>query len=156
MKLLSRNFDELRGIARDFLNAIQSEEKAVVIALQGELGAGKTTFAQAIGLELGIKESMQSPTFVIMKIYELPVRLSASEFLDAERLRFRNLIHIDAYRLEKDEELLHLGWEEIINESENLVLIEWPENVAGIIPENAKRINFEFVDENTREVKLEN
>jgi len=64
------------------------------------------------------------------------------------------LIHIDAYRLEKDEELLHLGWQEIISEPENFILIEWPENVAGIIPENAKRISLKFVDENTREISF--
>ena len=64
------------------------------------------------------------------------------------------MIHIDAYRLEKDEELLHLGWQEIISEPENFILIEWPENVAGIIPENAKRISLKFVDENTREISF--
>ena len=101
----------------------------MVVALQGDLGAGKTTFAQAVGLELGVNESMQSPTFVIEKIYEIDWN------------GFKNLIHIDAYRLEKDEELLHLGWQEIISEPENFILIEWPENVAGIIPENAKRIS---------------
>ena len=141
MKHLSRNFEEVRGIARDFLNTLNPiGDSSVVVALQGDLGAGKTTFAQAIGLELGVNESMQSPTFVIMKIYDIKWN------------NFENLIHVDAYRLEKDEELLHLGWEEIISEPENLVLIEWPENVAGIIPKNAKRIFFKFVDENTREI----
>ena len=143
MKHISRNFEEVRGIARDFLNTLNPiGDSSVVVALQGDLGAGKTTFAQAVGLELGVNESMQSPTFVIEKIYEIDWN------------GFKNLIHIDAYRLEKDEELLHLGWQEIISEPENFILIEWPENVAGIIPENAKRISLKFVDENTREISF--
>ena len=103
---------------------------ATVIALQGELGSGKTTFAQAFGKIFGVKENMLSPTFVIMKFYEVDWR------------GFKKLIHIDAYRIEKEEELLRLGWEEIVNDPENIILIEWPENVPGLIPEDAKRIHF--------------
>ena len=68
---------------------------------------------------------------------------------------FRKLIHIDAYRLEKDSELLHLGWEEILKNPENLVLIEWPENVSSIIPPLAKRVKFKFIDDSTREISYE-
>jgi len=115
----------------------------MVVALRGELGAGKTTFTQKVGEILGVAENMHSPTFVIMKIYNIDFR------------EFKNFIHIDAYRIEKDSELLHLGWEEIISEPENLVFIEWPENVPGLIPENAKRISFKHVDENTREISVD-
>src|SRR3990167_5499282 len=114
--------------------------KATVVALQGDLGSGKTTFAQAFGKVLGVEENMPSPTFVIMKFYNINWK------------GFKKLIHIDAYRLEKESELLHLGWEEIIKEPENLILIEWPENVAGIIPADAKKIFFKFIDETTREI----
>ena len=117
--------------------------QAMVVALRGELGAGKTTFTQKVGEILGVAENMHSPTFVIMKIYNIDFR------------GFKNFIHIDAYRIEKDSELLHLGWEEIISEPENLVFIEWPENVPGLIPENAKRISFKHVDENTREISVD-
>ncbi|MBI2086764.1 MAG: tRNA (adenosine(37)-N6)-threonylcarbamoyltransferase complex ATPase subunit type 1 TsaE [Candidatus Zambryskibacteria bacterium] len=103
---------------------------ATVIALQGELGSGKTTFAQAFGKILGVTENMHSPTFIIMKIYNVDWR------------GFKKLIHIDAYRIEKEEELLHLGWKEIVKDPENLVLIEWPERVEGLIPKDAKRILF--------------
>ena len=103
---------------------------ATIIALQGELGSGKTTFAQAFGKILGVTENMPSPTFVIMKSY--PVDWKG----------FKKLIHIDAYRLEKEEELLHLGWDELVKNPENIILIEWPEKVEKIIPKNAKRIEF--------------
>ena len=140
MKYLSKSAEETSKIAKDFLDAIQVSQEATVVALQGDLGAGKTAFAQEVGKILGVVENMHSPTFVIEKIYQIDFK------------NFKRLIHIDAYRLEKDSELLHLGWEEIIKEPENLVLIEWPENVAGIIPADAKRIYFKFIDETTREI----
>ena len=116
----------------------------MVVALQGELGSGKTAFTQEVGKILGVAENMHSPTFVIEKIYKIDWK------------GFKNLIHIDAYRLEKDSELLHLGWKEITREPENLVFLEWPENIAGIIPASAQKIYFKFIDDTTREISYEN
>ncbi|MEK7662104.1 MAG: tRNA (adenosine(37)-N6)-threonylcarbamoyltransferase complex ATPase subunit type 1 TsaE [Patescibacteria group bacterium] len=104
--------------------------KATVIALQGELGSGKTYFAQQFGKVLGVEENMPSPTFVIMKMYDIDWR------------GFKKLVHIDAYRLEKEEELLNLGWKKIAEDPENIILIEWPENIPGLIPKEARRIQF--------------
>lgn len=143
MQHISKSREETSIIANNFLNSLEPQSEAMVIALQGDLGAGKTAFAQEIGKILGVVENMCSPTFVIEKIYSI-------KFKD-----FKRLIHIDAYRLEDEKELTHLGWEEIIKEPENLVLIEWPENVSGLIPKSARRIYFKFVDENTREISYE-
>ena len=143
MKYTSKSVGETAKIAQCFLNTLGCTGSACVVALQGDLGAGKTSFAQAVGALLAVKENISSPTFVIEKIY--PINWKG----------FKNLIHIDAYRLERESELLHLGWEEIIREPENLILIEWPENVPGIIPQDAKRISFNFVDEDTREISYE-
>lgn len=147
MVYTSRSLEETRRVAEAFINTIVSDgSSGTVVALNGDLGSGKTAFVQAVGEILDIKENMHSPTFVIMKIYQI----------QNSKLKFRNLVHIDAYRLEREEELLHLGWEEIISEPENLIFIEWPENVPGIIPESARKIFFKFVDENTREISYEN
>jgi tRNA threonylcarbamoyladenosine biosynthesis protein TsaE len=102
---------------------------ATTIALSGDLGAGKTTFAQGIARALGVQESVTSPTFVIEKIYQLEGKL------------FERLIHIDAYRLNDPHELEVLGWKEIIADPVNLIIIEWPEKVASLIPEGAIRIS---------------
>lgn len=128
---------------QDLVDSLVLGEGATVVALQGELGAGKTTFTQEVGRILGVGENMHSPTFVIMKIYEIDWK------------GFKNLIHVDAYRIEKESELLHLGWQEMLNEPENLILIEWPENVPNLIPPQARRITFKHVDENTREINYE-
>jgi len=142
MRHLSKSLEETNLIARDFLESIYPIGDSYVVALHGDLGAGKTAFTQEVGKILGVKENMHSPTFVIEKIYAINFK------------NFKRLIHIDAYRLEKDSELLHLGWEELIREPENLILIEWPENVAKIIPKSAKKISFKFVDEKTREIEI--
>jgi tRNA threonylcarbamoyladenosine biosynthesis protein TsaE len=150
MKHISKNLRETSEIARKFLDTLRPTSMACVVALQGDLGAGKTAFAKAVGEILGVKENVTSPTFVIEKIYPIDPATAGQAWKG-----FKNFIHIDAYRLEKESELLHLGWEEMVREPENLILIEWPENVPGIIPEDAKRINFKFVDEGTREISYE-
>lgn len=121
---------------------------ATVVGLYGDLGSGKTCFMQGVGQTLGVSERMVSPTFVIEKIY----KLNSSPAGD----RFSHLIHIDAYRIEKSEEMLHLGWQELLKDPKNLVCIEWPEKIADIMPPNHIKISFTFMDENTRAIDFEN
>ena len=114
---------------------------ATVVALSGDLGAGKTTFVQTVAKHFGIEEQVSSPTFVIEKIYEIA------------HGAFARLIHIDAYRLKGAEELEALGWSEIVSDPANLILIEWPERVAELIPASAHRIALTFIDEHTRTIE---
>jgi len=141
MRRISESLEETREIAEEVVRKLDLGDRATILALSGDLGSGKTAFSQFVGETLGVGR-MQSPTFVIEKIYPIDYR------------GFKHLIHIDAYRLEKHEELLHLGWKEICKEKENLILIEWPERVSEIIPKDAKQINFKFVDETTREIEV--
>jgi tRNA threonylcarbamoyladenosine biosynthesis protein TsaE len=66
------------------------------------------------------------------------------------------LIHIDAYRLEKSEELLSLGWKEISENPKNLIFVEWPEKVKEILPNDIRMLEFRFIDETTREITIKN
>ncbi|VAW13135.1 tRNA threonylcarbamoyladenosine biosynthesis protein TsaE, partial [hydrothermal vent metagenome] len=124
---------------------------AFVVGLQGDLGAGKTTFTKSVAEALGVEGAVTSPTFVIEKIYKLPVRTPHAG--GPEKETFSRLIHIDAYRLENGSELTSLGWEDIASDSQNIILIEWPEKVAEILPEDIYMMYFKFIDENTREVE---
>ncbi len=142
MKMTSKSLDETRRAADELLATLSPGGAATVVALEGDLGAGKTAFTQEVGKILGVKENMHSPTFVIEKIYDIDFN------------NFSRLIHIDAYRLESESELLSLGWEDIAASPENLIFIEWPERVPGLIPENAKKISLEFVDEMTRHIHI--
>jgi tRNA threonylcarbamoyl adenosine modification protein YjeE len=114
-------------------------DRATLVTLSGPLGAGKTTFAQGIAEVLGVKERVTSPTFVIENIYALP---AGRQGLTGKP--WKRLIHIDAYRLESGAELEHLGWNKIVADKENLIVLEWPERVAEIIPKDALRLQFEM------------
>lgn len=93
-------------------------EGATLITLSGELGAGKTTFTQALARSLGVTEAITSPTFVLMKIYALP-----------DGGAFKRLVHIDAYRLQGASDLSPLGFDEVLTDRGSLVVVEWPEQV---------------------------
>jgi tRNA threonylcarbamoyladenosine biosynthesis protein TsaE len=146
--IISRSLEETKEIARRWLMEISASEdlndsnEATVIGLCGPLGSGKTAFVQEVAKILGIEKPVTSPTFVLMKIYEIGANVQPSPW--------KRLIHIDAYRLEKPEELEILDFESIVSDSHNLVLIEWADNIEEALPLNWKRINFETVSENER------
>ena len=102
----------------------QSAGAGDVICLDGDLGAGKTAFAQGFAQGLGIKEPVTSPTFTIMNIYE------------SGRLP---LYHFDVYRIEDESEMDELGYEEYFYGS-GVCLIEWASQIEGCIPKNAMHV----------------
>ena len=101
----------------------ETAKKAVIVALVGELGAGKTTFTQGFASGLGIK-SATSPTFILMRSTKLKGR------------RFKNFIHIDAYRAEAAD-FLKLGFKEITSDPNNIILVEWADRIKKLIPKSA-------------------
>ena len=124
-EFISNSLEETKKISADIVQNISpNENRAKIVGLYGELGSGKTTFMKYFAEALGVKDTIQSPTFVIEKIYEL------------NNQKFKHLIHIDAYRLESAQELEKLGWREIISDPTNLICIEWPERVAEIMLEH--------------------
>ena len=105
-----------------------------VLALQGDLGAGKTHFVKGLAQALGAKENITSPTFVVLKKYKV----------NSARYQIKYLIHIDCYRLNSTDELLDLGWEELINDSANLIVVEWADKIKPILPKHVRWINFKL------------
>lgn len=135
--------EEIEEIAKNLIFDLEPKsEGATVVGLYGELGAGKTFFTQCLAKQLGVEDNVVSPTFVIEKIYELKVQ------------KFSHLIHIDAYRLESSSELLNLGWQKIISDPKNLILIEWPERVKDIMPEHIKVMIKHLENETAREIEI--
>ena len=131
------------------MNTLTLKPEAVLVGLHGDLGSGKTSFTQGVAGALGITGMVQSPTYVIMKSYDIPEGFNPSIKLGA-----RKLIHIDAYRLESGDELARLGFTDLLSDSQNLILLEWVEKVQSVVPKNYIRINFEFIDENTRKIEF--
>ncbi len=130
------SLEDLSQIARDIIQKEQdkkSPDHATLITLSGDLGAGKTTLVQEIARQLGVEQALQSPTFVIYKVY--PLRRPA-----ADPLPWKTLVHGDMYRLQSPEEMQLLGWEALLADPENIICIEWPEKIEGIIPKWASQI----------------
>ncbi|OHA70430.1 MAG: tRNA (adenosine(37)-N6)-threonylcarbamoyltransferase complex ATPase subunit type 1 TsaE [Candidatus Wildermuthbacteria bacterium RIFCSPHIGHO2_02_FULL_49_9] len=131
----SSSYKATQRIAKELAQTILKSPKrkgALVLALKGELGAGKTTFVQGLAKGLGIKENVLSPTFLIIKKYKIQ---------DA-KYKLQNLYHIDCYRLKSPGELLQLGWKEIIADPNNVVVVEWADHVKSIIPKDAVWLSF--------------
>ena len=128
-KTVSHSLEETQQIANSWLaeisNAYSGLDEALVVGLSGHLGAGKTAFVKALAKSLGIKEDVTSPTFVIMKIYDIAPQVRPG----GTGIPWKRLVHIDAYRLERPEELEALRFEDVVADRNNLVMVEWPENV---------------------------
>ena len=132
----THTLDEFKAEAASFVSKLMpNSDRAVIVTLSGELGAGKTTFAQTVAQTLGVTEHVTSPTFVLEKIYQLNGK------------HFERLIHIDAYRLENSHELEVLGFKELLADPKNLILLEWPERVPDMIPKEAIAIRFDITGE---------
>ena len=129
----------LREAARLFINANALQEKGLVIAFYGKMGAGKTTFIKALCEELGVEDVITSPTFAIVNEYSLPLggRLEGA------------LYHFDFYRIKKIEEVYDMGYEDYFY-SGNLCLIEWPELIEDLLPEDALRVTIEEQPDGSR------
>lgn len=139
---VSHSLLETEKIAQNFLGKLVKENVATTILLSGDLGSGKTTFVKALGKLLGVTETIQSPTFVIMK--QFPVTEGI----------FKKLVHIDAYRFENEKEASVLKLEALFADPDNLIMIEWPERIASFLPKDARKIHFSFIDKDTRQIIL--
>lgn len=131
---ISTSEEETRKIARKLARDI----KTGIIALTGELGAGKTTFVQGFAKGLGIKDKIISPTFVLIRQHPIPNTN-------------RTLYHIDLYRLN---DFTELGLKEIMGDPNNIVLIEWAEKIEKNLPKKTMRITLQKIAENKRLINL--
>lgn len=139
---------ELRIVAEGFLTALSKNTpkgQSVVVGLTGDLGAGKTAFTKCVADLLGVGDVVTSPTFVLEKRYDIKQNQRKGN-------RFSKLIHIDAYRLNSGNEMSALDWEATLVDEQNLILIEWPEQIKEALPTNIVNLSFEYVDEGVRRV----
>ncbi len=165
--------DATRALAQGLASVLRSGD---VVALTGELGAGKTTFVRGVVEALGGDQSLvASPTFVFVHVYPIE-RSAAPEALAASRKkpipamavtdgkradRIDRVAHIDAYRLTSSEDLEPLGWDRLFRESAqaaagSVAFVEWPQRIAGHLPEEQSRANIliEHLREDVRRFTL--
>ena len=134
--------EETKKLAKEIASKLKGGE---TIGLIGELGAGKTVFVQGLAKGLGVKETVNSPTFVLMKVYKIR----------DSRFAIRDLVHIDCYRLSNSQELLNIGVQEYFGRKDAVVVIEWAEKVKDLLPKNSMMIEFkEGENENQRIIEI--
>lgn len=133
-KVITRTIEGTHALAKEFIEKNDSH----IITLHGDLGSGKTTFTQGVLAACLAKGPYTSPTFTIMKEY------------DIDAYGFERVYHIDAYRI-SSEDMVELGWDDIMQDPKALVIVEWPENIESILPQDAKKIECKWVSESDRE-----
>ena len=137
-RIYTRSAKETKNIAQILAWEARDStlHRPVVIALEGELGAGKTTFSQGFAKALGVKENVLSPTFVLMKFYAIPNSKKKS--------RKKYLVHVDCYRLDSPKELMTLGLSDALRNPEAIILIEWADRIKKSLPRDAIWIRFRY------------
>lgn len=144
-EIITESAEETKKIAVNLIEEVKKRpllKNAFIIALEGNLGSGKTTFVQGLAKGLKIKESVLSPTFLILK--QFPIALK----------NYKNFYHIDAYRLKNPQELLELGFDDLIKNPENLIVIEWADRIKKILPKHIMKIKFFNLGENKRKILI--
>lgn len=129
----------LQGIDEAATRFLELAGEQTVIAFSGEMGAGKTTFIQALCRKLGIAVEVNSPTFSLVNEYFTP--------------QGNSIFHFDLYRIESPEELFDMGYEEYFY-SGSLCLIEWPEKASNLIPEDALWVRIEIGEDEARLIQF--
>lgn len=134
--------EEIKNIAVQIQKNLQP---GTVLALKGDLGAGKTTLTSVLIKELGFSDRVQSPTFVILRKY-----------VKTQRQDIVQINHFDLYRITSEEELMELDFEGLIRERKTISIIEWPDIANRFLPQNTIRINLHYVSENERDINVQN
>lgn len=142
-QIVTNSFEETQKLGEELAKTLKGGE---VLALYGNLGSGKTTFMQGLAHGLGITRNIISPTFIIMRSYEVGTRDNG--------LGISNLYHLDLYRIEDEKQAVGLGLEELIEDSHNIVAIEWPDKIENILPEKRISIYFEYMGDDKREIRI--
>jgi len=135
MKIHIKSLDGIDAAAREFLDAVEGRK---VIAFYGEMAVGKTTFINALSRQLGVTDdAVNSPSFSIVNEYE-----TASGDI---------VYHFDLYRLDSIDEALAIGIEDYFY-SGRLCLIEWPERIEPLLPDDALIVLFTLLDDGSRQL----
>lgn len=141
MEKIVRSTKETRKLAREIAKNLKPGQ---ILALYGELGTGKTTFTRFLAKELGFEARVQSPTFVLARVYE------------RQEGQLRKINHLDLYRLQNSEEVEELALQEYFYRPYSVTVIEWPEKAEKFLPEDTIKIYFEDLGENKRKIDVQN
>lgn len=132
-RFVSESPRETQRIAKNILQRFAAKSiRPLIFALMGELGSGKTTFVQGLARALGVREKVQSPTFVLVKWYQTPKHIH----------QFHHFIHVDAYRLDSPAEARHLGLKGMLKDRDAVAVIEWASRLKKLLPRRTVWVSF--------------
>ncbi len=134
MKKIVKSMEETRVLAKKYAETLKLGD---VVLLNGDLGAGKTTFTQLVFSCLGVKQIVNSPTFAILKSYDGKFKLH----------------HFDTYRITTDE-AIEAGFDEVLEDKNSVIFIEWSENILPLLPQNCRVVNIKVLEDDAREFEF--
>ena len=142
MEFITNSPNETEEVGKNLVKKLKGGD---IVLLNGDLGAGKSTFVKGIAMGLKIKRTINSPTFTLMNVYTL----------DKEINKIKKLIHIDTFRLKDEEALLEIGAEDYVGQKDTLTLIEWPGKVQELIADkDIIEIDFIQAEKNRRKIVI--
>ncbi|MEK7638268.1 MAG: tRNA (adenosine(37)-N6)-threonylcarbamoyltransferase complex ATPase subunit type 1 TsaE [Patescibacteria group bacterium] len=144
MQYVSQSTQDTQAIAAKLAQKIRAKMPlagATIVALRGDLGAGKTTFTQGFANALGITQQPKSPTFMLAKQYAIP----GTPY---------SLWHLDCYRLQSHKDLAALDLHALFIDANNIMLIEWPENIGDGLPRDRIEVHFEHAGNDKRSITI--
>jgi tRNA threonylcarbamoyladenosine biosynthesis protein TsaE len=142
METTTTSTEETKKLAEEIAAKVRG---GTVLALYGELGAGKTTFSRFFTEALGSSSRVQSPTFVIARKYHVK-----------KDSPIEKVYHLDLYRLRTAGELHDLDLHQFFDDPKAVTIVEWPEIAEDLLPQNSIKIRFKHIDENSRSIYVEN
>lgn len=141
LKITSKSEAETQKVAAALAKTLAG---GMIVALHGDLGAGKTTFVKGLAEALGVTETMTSPTFTLMNVYPVP-----------KHPNITTLVHIDTYRLKDEHELIAIGVEDYLGEPGIVTLIEWPEKIADLLEQKkVTNVTINHLEESSRTITI--
>lgn len=142
MNYTTHSPEETKNITKEIANQLHGGD---IVLLHGDLGAGKTTFVKGIAEAFGITDDIVSPTFTLMNVYEIRNHKS----------KIKNLIHVDTYRLENEDDLMEIGIEDYLGKPDTVCFIEWPEKIQSLLnKKNVIQIFFEHATSDHRTINV--
>ena len=144
LEFLSQSPKETQALAKNFLLQFKSFDRSLVLALSGNLGAGKTTFIKSFIRSMGVKKRITSPTFLILRRFAINNKI------------FKNIFHVDAYRIKDEKDLRGINIRDVLKEPSNIVLVEWADRIKKVLPKETIWVKFKYGKErDEREITID-
>ena len=138
MQITTKSEKETFNFAKNFAAKLKNSE---IIGLIGDLGAGKTIFTKGLAKGLGVKQMVNSPTFILMKIYKCH-----------NHKTIKQLVHIDAYRVKSQNDIIAIGADEYFNKKNTVIVIEWANKIKKMLPKDTSYFFIKRLTKNERKL----